>query len=206
MNRSFTPAAVVCALAGACVIHAQDAPPAYVPLTLEQQYSYSMNKAIGGPGLALVMIKSSFDQLRDTPNQWGSSGDSFAVRTASRFGRSFLRQNIGFGVRALDGEDPRYFPLGTGTKWTRTKYAMGHTFAVRNSSGNYMPAYSLLAADFGTPFLSNKWLPAPYTTPHEVRIGALAVGLAVGSHVFQEFWPDLRKKVPARFLKGPLTR
>ena len=198
----------MCALAGVVVLHAQDAPAAldpvdttvgptqsvYTPLTLGQKYLFTARKTFGGGGLALVSMKAAFDQTLDRPHQWGTGADSFAVRTASYFGRSFLRQNIAFGVRALDGEDPRYFVSGTGTKWERAKYAIGHTFAVRNDAGNWMPAYSLLVSDFATPFIVNEWRPDRHSVPREFRTGAAGLGIAIGSSLWQEFWPDLRRK------------
>jgi hypothetical protein len=193
MNRCTAPALVVCALVGALNLSAQDSQNSYVPLTLEQSYLFSLNKVVGGGGIALVAFKSAFDQLRDAPAQWGTEADSFATRAAWHFGRSLIRQNIAFGVRALDGEDPRYFVSGHGTKWERTKYAVEHTFVVHNSSGGWMPAYSLFLSSYATPFAVNDWRPVPRTVPHEIGAGSAGVGIAVVSSVFQEFWPDLKK-------------
>src|SRR5579871_5779101 len=190
MTRSFVPAVVVCSFAGAAVSHAQNDPQtAYVPLTLAQKYLYTLDKVTGEGALAVVLMKSTFDQLRDEPHQWGYGTDAFAIRTASRFGRSFLRQNIAFGMRALDGEDPRYFVSGHGSKWTRTKYAIGHSFAVRNNRGDLMPAYSLLVSSYATPFLADEWRPDHHGVPRLLGSGTAATGMAVGSSIFQEFWP-----------------
>ena len=196
MTRSSTGVLVLCALAGAMILPAQDDPqPAYVPLTLEQNYLFSLNKVVGSGGLALVGMKASFDQAFDHPRQWGSGADSYAVRFASRFGRSFVRQNIAFGVRALDGEDPRYFVSGQGGRWQRTKYAIGHTFAAHNAHGGLMPAYGLLVSDYATPLIANQWRPNHDSATRAFGIGSLAVGISVGSSIWQEFWPDLRKKL-----------
>ena len=196
MKRCFVPAIVVCSLAGSFDLHAQDdPPPAYVPLTLEQKYLFTLNKVTGQGGLAVVLLKSSVDQFRDMPRQWGVNADSFAVRAASRFGRSFVRQNLAFGIRALDGEDPRYFVSGHGGKWTRTKYAIVHSFAVRNDRGNLMPAYSLLISSYATPFIVNEWRPDRVSVARELGNGTGAIGFAVGSSIFQEFWPDMKKKL-----------
>ena len=54
----------------------------------------------------------------------GNGADSFSVRMANVFGLSFLRQNIAFGVRAFDREDPRYFRKVKGTGRERTKYCL----------------------------------------------------------------------------------
>jgi hypothetical protein len=178
-----------------CVLHAQDLTPAYTPLTLGEQYRFAFNKTFGGGAIATVMFKSSLDQLRDSPGQWGTNADSFATRAASHFGRSFLRQNIAFGVRALDGEDPRYFASGREGVWNRTKYALSRTFVVHNAQGGWMPAYSLFVSGYATPFMVNEWRPERRSVPLELRTGTVSIGIAAASNVFQEFWPDAKKRL-----------
>src|SRR5579872_2224325 len=210
MKCSFPRALFVCAFAGVVALHVHDpqadhsspdhAPPVqtapiYTPLTLQQKYLFAMNNMIGAPALSLVLLKATFDHVADSPGKWGSDEGAFAVRYASRFGRSFVRQNLAFGVRALDGEDPRYFVSGHGSGWTRTRYAIGHTFVAKNDRGNWMPAYAMLVSNFGMPFIANEWRPDRHSVPREFRMGGVAVGFATGSSLWQEFWPDLRKKV-----------
>jgi hypothetical protein len=85
--------------------------------------------------------------------------------------------------------------LGHGSGWTRVKYAVLRTFLVRNDSGGTMPAYSLLVAAYGTPLLADRWGVEHFLNPHPFRAGTAALGFAVGSDVFQEFWPDLKQKL-----------
>jgi hypothetical protein len=58
-----------------------------------------------------------------------------------------------------------------------------------------MPAYSLLVSDFGTPFLANQWRPDRRSARQELRAGAGGLGIAIGLSLWQEFWPDFRKKL-----------
>ncbi|SRR5579885_3225013 len=194
MIRSFAPAGVVCALAGCCFSHAQDL-QTYQPLTLGEQYRFTLNKTVSPGALGLVLFKSLFDQMRDQPHQWGANADSFTVRAASHFGRSLLRQNIAFGIRAADGEDPRYFRSGQGGKWTRTRYALAHTFSVHDARGGWMPAYSLFVSSYATPFLANEWRPDRRTVPCELRAGTMSIGIQALSNLMQEFGPDIKNKI-----------
>src|SRR5215813_9804589 len=100
MNRSYAPAVVVCALAGSVLSHAQNL-QTYQPLTLGEQYRFTLSKTVSPGAIGLVLFKSSFDQIRNEPHQWGPDADSFTQRAASHFGRNLVRQNIAFGVRAL---------------------------------------------------------------------------------------------------------
>lgn len=165
-------------------------------MTLGQKYQFTFNKVFGFPGLLAATLHAGFDQARTHPTDWGLGSDAFGVRLASRFGRSLVRQNLAFGVRALDHEDPRYFVSGHGSVWKRTRYAIGHTFVVRNDNGSWMPAYSRFIADYGMPYIAEQWQPGRFRTfPEGLRVGTIALGIGAGMNVGREFWPDIRTKI-----------
>ena len=139
-------------------------------------------------------VRAGMDQAEKSPNAWGYGADSFGVRMASRFGKSFLRENIAFGVRAMDGEDPRYFRLGKGGGWKRTRYAFTRSFMARNDDGSWMPAYSRFVADYATPFIAQSWRPEVFSAARGFRGGSVGMGVGFGSNLGQEFWPDLKKQ------------
>jgi hypothetical protein len=171
----------------------------YSPLTLRQKYAYSFKQIFSGPRAVSLLTHAAYDSASRTSDGWGSGMDAFGVRLASRFGRSLLRQNIAFAVRALDHEDPRYFPSESHTPWKRAKDAIAQTFVVRNDSGKLMPAYSRFVADYGMPFIAQQWRPPGTRTIGEgFRSGSAALGGAVGLNVAQEFWPDLKKLIRTR--------
>jgi hypothetical protein len=172
--------------------------PAYVPLDLTQKFLYSFNEMMGPPRLIGLTVKAAMDQAQKSPNAWGSGVDSFGVRVASRFGRAFLREDIAFGVRAFDHEDPRYFRAGIGTGQSRTKSALYQTFMARKDNvpggSTWIPAYSRFLSDFAMPFLAQTWRPEPLNVARGFRQGSLAIGMTFGSNLWQEFWPDIRKR------------
>lgn len=170
----------------------------YTPLDLTQKYFYSFNEMAGPAHWIGFAVHAAMDQVRKSPGAWGNGADSFGVRMANSFGRSFLRQNIAFGVRAFDREDPRYFRMEQGTGRQRTKYAFTRAFISRKDDGGWMPSYSRLVADYATPFLAETWRPERFGIGPGFRQGSVGVGLGFGSNLWREFWPDLKKK----FLKG----
>ncbi|HLX45102.1 MAG TPA: hypothetical protein VKR43_16765, partial [Bryobacteraceae bacterium] len=177
----------------------------YTPLDLGQRYLYALDRVVGPARLVGFVAHSGLDQVWKKPEQWGSQPESFGYRVASRFGDALLKETIRFGISAADGEDPRYFRSGHGTVWKRTGYALGHTFWVHKDDGSMMPAYSLFLADFVTPAVTQQWRPGPFTGLREIRSGTLGMGANALTNVWQEFWPDLRKKLPNRFQER-LTR
>lgn len=174
---------------------------AYIPLTLSQKYIYTFDRVLGPGALFADGFHSLVDYGLNKPHEWGTEGGSIGLRAASSFGRSFLRENIAFGVRAFDHEDPRYFRSGHGNVLARTRYAAMHTFMVRSDNGSMMPAYSLFIAGSTMPFIAQSWRPEPFSVGRGFRGGGTIIGLAVVANVWNEFWPDVRAKLPKRFAR-----
>jgi hypothetical protein len=166
--------------------------PPYHPITLKQKYIYSIEQMFSGPRLISILARAGVDQAEVYPRAWGSDSPAYGVRVASLFGRSFVRATVASGIRAIDHEDPRYFYSHKKNPWDRTKYAVVHTFEVRNDSGRMMPAYSRFIGDFGMPFLAQTWHPGAYNAKDAMTQGMSSIGVGMAMNVAIEFWPDVR--------------
>jgi len=167
-------------------------PPVYTPITLKQKYEYSLEQIFSGPRLLSILAHAGIDQAEVSPHAWGSNAPAFGVRTASLFGRSFIRATIGSGIRGLDHEDPRYFYSHKKNNWDRTVYAIEHTFEVHNDNGSMMPAYSRFFGEFGMPFLAQTWRPGGINVPDALRSAGIGIGMGMAMTVVVEFWPDVK--------------
>lgn len=99
-------------------------------------------------------------------------------------------------VPALTHEDPRYYTLGKGGFFHRTAYAISRAFVTKTDSGGEAFNWSEVGGNALESGLSNAYYP-----PQERGLSQTAVNFgvqmesAVLNHVFQEFWPDIRKNV-----------
>jgi hypothetical protein len=99
-------------------------------------------------------------------------------------------------VPAITHEDPRYYTMGKGGFFHRTGYAISRTFVTKTDSGGNEFNWSELVGNGLEAGLSNAYYP-----PEErgfsqtARNWGTQMESAVLNHVFQEFWPDIRKKV-----------
>ncbi|MHB8527642.1 MAG: hypothetical protein ACYDD2_16020 [Candidatus Acidiferrales bacterium] len=99
-------------------------------------------------------------------------------------------------VPALTHEDPRYYTLGKGGFFHRTAYAISRAFVTKTDSGGSAFNWSEVGGNALEAGLSNAYYP-----PQERGLSQTAVNWAtqmesaVLNHVFQEFWPDIRKNV-----------
>lgn len=168
----------------------------YIPLTLGQKYLFTADEVAGPGALFAVGIHGLLDEALNRPHQWGTGEGTIGLRIASDFGRRFLRQNIAFGVRALDHEDPRYFRSGHGNTLSRLRYATVHTFVVRDDHGAAMPAYSLFVSSSTMPFIAQSWRPEPFSVARGFGGDGVSIGFAVATNIWNEFWPDFRANLP----------
>jgi hypothetical protein len=176
-------------------IATEAAPDTYLPLTLAQNYAWTVRQVLAPSQLFLIARRAAIDHSRNDPSGWGEGTDGYALRVASRLGHVAVRQNLAFAVRALDHEDPRYFRSREDGIWRCSRYAVARTFVARNGSGGTMRAYSLFVADLATPFIAQTWRPQPVNVGREFRGGAVGIGMEAISNVGREFWPDVRKKL-----------
>lgn len=99
-------------------------------------------------------------------------------------------------VPALSHEDPRYYTLGKGGFLRRTGYAISQTFVTKTDSGGRSFNFSEVVGNGMEAGLSNAYYP-----PQERGFSQTAVNFgtqmesAILNHIFQEFWPDIRRKL-----------
>jgi hypothetical protein len=102
-------------------------------------------------------------------------------------------------VPAITHEDPRYYTMGQGGFFRRTGYAISRAFVTKTDSGGTSFNWSEVAGNALEAGLSTAYYP-----PQERGLSQTASNFgtqmesAVLNHVFQEFWPDVRKKVLRR--------
>jgi hypothetical protein len=99
-------------------------------------------------------------------------------------------------VPALTHEDPRYYTLGKGGFFHRSGYAISRSFVGKTDSGSTRFSWSEVGGNGLEAALANLYYP-----PQERGLSQTArnwgtqMESAVLNHFFQEFWPDIRKKV-----------
>jgi pimeloyl-ACP methyl ester carboxylesterase len=99
-------------------------------------------------------------------------------------------------VPTIAHEDPRYYTMGEGGFFHRTGYAISRAFVTKTDSGGTRFNFSEVVGNGLEAGLSNAYYP-----PQERGLSQTAANWgtqmesAVLNHVFQEFWPDIRKKV-----------
>ena len=99
-------------------------------------------------------------------------------------------------VPAITHEDPRYYTMGKGGFFRRTGYAISRAFVTKTDSGDTSFNWSEVVGNGLEAGLANAYYP-----PQERGLSQTArnwgtqMESAVLNHIFQEFWPDIRKNL-----------
>jgi hypothetical protein len=99
-------------------------------------------------------------------------------------------------VPSIAHEDPRYYTMEQGGFFRRTGYAISRAVLTKTDSGRTRFSFSEVVGNALEAGLSNAYYP-----PQERSLSQTATNWgtqmesAVLNHLFQEFWPDIRRKV-----------
>jgi len=136
---------------------------------------------------------------------WLLNSDPELGHGAAAYGRYYWR-NFTDGVSgaffteaivpAMTHEDPRYYTLGQGGFLRRTEYAVAHAFVGKTDAGTTRFNWSEVGGNGLEAALSNAYYPPQERGFRQtVQNWGVQMESAVLNHIFQEFWPDIRKDV-----------
>src|SRR5262249_5898847 len=134
-------------------------------VTWKTRETVLLKKMFGMQAFYETVPGTVFDEVRNFPNDWGRTLGGAGRRFGSQHGQLFLSELIETGVQAVHREDPRYFRLGEGGVWHRTKYALVSGFWVRKPGGGHTFAYSLPAGVYGSWAVATRWSPSSVQSP-----------------------------------------
>src|ERR1700680_577362 len=97
---------------------------------------------------------------------------------------------------SITHEDPRYYTLGYGGFFRRFGYAVSRTFITKTDSCGTTFNWSEVAGNALEAGLSNAYYPPQERGLRQTGINwGTQMESAVLNHVFQEFWPDIRREI-----------
>ena len=152
-------------------------------------------KRLFGPQALLETLPGTpFDTARGFPRQWGRGGIGISKRLGSQYGQFAVGEAIELGVSALHREDPWYFRMPDGRFGARLKHSLISTVVVRGADGSPTIGLARLADVYGASGIATMWNPPDQRNVVQIaKYGTLGLGIKVGSNVFREFGPDVKR-------------
>lgn len=133
------------------------------------------------------------DQLHPFPKEWGKGTKAIEKRVGSLYAQFVIGDFLERSVCAVDHESTHFTRRGAGGFFPRFAHVVVDTVTARKPDGSRLPAYSMLANDYGSWAIATLWSPRSLRTPASIfEWGTGNVGVRAAGNLFREFWPDVK--------------
>lgn len=171
----------------------QNAPP----LTSREKFHLFAKSAFDPVTLGTVGFQAAISQATDEFPAYGQGAAGYGKRYGASLAdevSSGFWANYAYSV--LFKEDPRYFRMGEGSGTHRVLYGVSQVFLCRTDKGGRSFNFANVLGAFTTGGISNAYYPE-----NERGLGltlsrsAIALLYGGAGNLFDEFWPDIHKKL-----------
>ena len=184
---------IIVLLCGASVAGIAQTP---VTLDVNEKLRYHAEGAFGPASLGFSGLSAAYNQMRDSPTEWGQGASGYGKRVGSSIASGGVRSVLSFGLDSTLHQDPRYYRSHSTGIWPRVGHALRGTILTRTDSGDETLAIWRLGSAYGAAFIVNQWYPDRFhTVGHGLTDGSTRLGFDFLKNIAAEFWPDVKKKM-----------
>jgi hypothetical protein len=168
-----------------------------VPLTRQQKLHLAWRTATDPVAFGIAGFDAGLSQAENDFPGYGQGAQGYAKRFGASYADNFDGTLLGNAVfPILLKQDPRYFRRGEGSFPSRLFYSLSTTVWCKNDNGKWGPNYSNILGNLTAGGISNLYYPASDRgagLTFERGFTVTAYGAFGG--VFNEFWPDIARKI-----------
>jgi hypothetical protein len=168
-----------------------------VPLSPKQKLHIAIRTAVDPVSFGVAGVDAARSQAQNDFPGYGQGLQGYGKRWGAAYADNFDGTLLGNAIfPILLKEDPRYFRRGTGSFSSRLFYSLSTTVWSKRDNGKWGPNYSNVLGNLAAGGISNLYYPASdrgADLTFERGFTVTAYGALGG--VFNEFWPDVARKI-----------
>jgi hypothetical protein len=170
-------------------------PTDYRSLTVAEKFKMAGQDSWDRGTFALGVLFGAEGQLSNSNRSFGQGAAGFGRYVGASYGDFVIGNYMTEGLfPTLLHQDPRYFRRGTGSGWSRAKYAMSQSFLTHGDSGRIQFNYSELLGNSAAVAISNAYYTDNRSASDAVSKLGMQVGIDMAANVLKEFYPDIARK------------
>ncbi|HTB91713.1 MAG TPA: hypothetical protein VK728_02710 [Candidatus Sulfotelmatobacter sp.] len=175
----------------------------YGTISAKTKFKLSVKTMTDPVTVSFLGVVALMGQAQNTEPSYGQGLKGYSKRYATTYTDSAVGTLMTTSVfPTLLHQDPRYFQLGTGTKWHRLKYSVSRIFITRSDSGVTQFNYSEILGNAVAAGISNTYHPDYQRTfSNTMNVWSTDILLNTLCNVAKEFWPDIRRAIHNRRTK-----
>jgi hypothetical protein len=168
-----------------------------VPLSPKQKLHIAFRSAVDPVTFGVAGLDAARSQIQNDFPGYGQGLQGYGKRWGASYADNFDGTLLGNAIfPILLKEDPRYFRRGTGSFSSRLFYSLSTTVWSKRDNGKWGPNYANVLGNLAAGGISNLYYPASdrgADLTFERGFTVTAYGALGG--VFNEFWPDVARKI-----------
>jgi hypothetical protein len=160
------------------------------PLTARQKYGLAWRSSVDPVTFLAVGFFAGVEQAGNSYSGFGQGAEGYGKRFGAGFADQFIGNMIGGAILpAWWKQDPRYFYKGTGSKRSRTLYAIKSAVMCKGDNGRWEVNYSAIVGGLAAGGISNLYYPAADRNGAGLTFESALIGTAGSAvqNLFQEF-------------------
>jgi hypothetical protein len=167
----------------------------YEPLTAGEKFKIATDDAFDRGTIVLAGFFAGQAQLTNSNRSFGQGAAGYGRYFGTAYGDLLIGDYMTEAVfPTILHQDPRYFRRGTGSKWSRTGYAVGQIFWTHNDSGKKQFNYSEILGNSVSAGISTAYYVDNRTAGDVASKFGMQIGVDMAANILKEFWPDLQRK------------
>jgi hypothetical protein len=167
------------------------------PLSSRQKLHLAFRSAVDPVAFGVAGLDAALSQVQNDFPGYGQGLQGYGKRWGAAYADNFDGTMLGNALfPILLKEDPRYFRRGTGSFSSRLFYSLSTTIWCKRDNGTWGPNYANVLGNLAAGGISNLYYPASdrgAALTFERGFTVTAYGAFGG--VFNEFWPDVARKI-----------
>jgi hypothetical protein len=167
------------------------------PLTAGQKFKLEARSQFDYIEIAWYAVLAGVSQAANSEPGYGQGAAGYGKRYGAAWGDGAIENFMtGAIFPSILRQDPRFYRLGKGSFWHRTRYAVGRIFITRGDSGKQQfNASEIFGSALAAGISTYSYHPrSDRTLDNTARVWGTQVGLDTFTFAMKEFWPDIRRK------------
>jgi len=164
--------------------------PKAVPLDARQKFELAVKSVIDPFTFAVVAGTAGVQQAQNHFREYGQGAQGYAKRFGAVYADTVTSTFIGGAILpSLLKQDPRYFYKGTGSKASRSMYAIANAVICKGDNGHWQANYSGILGSLAAGGISNLYYPPNDREGAELTFenAGIGIGTTAISNLLQEF-------------------
>jgi hypothetical protein len=167
-------------------------------MTAGQKMRLSFRSATDPVAFATAFVAAGYHEAMDDDKGFGWGLQGYGKRSGAAYLDAFDGNIIGNGILpSILHQDPRYFRMGHGTFTHRLLYSLAtNVICKHDNTGKWEPNYSNVSGNIISGAISNLYYPSGSSGVSQTFTNGFIVTAEGGiGSIFDEFWPDVSRKV-----------